>query len=268
MSDMPPEDVQQLVSDLCYVFPAVGMTDLSFCLRNENGTSVCFMREGSHVEFPCNGFYHLERDASRYRTTFGIYSATMSSRVQTVPADLKIVQAFVSVANVNRCVLESECCDGKSYHASINCYSNAIRLSGDESAIKILRLIDSRPETVMFCSTDDELASLVPEPVRKVVSEAFAGLSLCAMHEGRVLQSVGYGCASLFKHNDSLPMFNCCRLVAAVRQDTRALLYLTEMVLLPFYIRTKKDELYKKELDLWGPLAKASVYDCMCMMVY
>jgi len=45
-------------------------------------------------------------------------------------------------------------------------------------------------------------------------------------------------------------------------------LYLTEMVLLPFYIRTKKDELYKKELDLWGPLAKASVYDCMCMMVY
>ncbi len=95
------------------------------------------------------------------------------------------------------------------------------------------------------------------------MSEAFAGLALCAMHEGRVIQCVGYSTASLFKHHDALPMFNCSRLVAAVRQDMRALLYLTEMVLLPFYIRTKNDELYQKELSIWGPLANVRCFwDC------
>ena len=255
---MPLERVRQLVSDLCYVFPAVGMKDLSICLHKDDGTSVGFIQAQTHVEFPRNGFYQLEPDTSRYRRSHSLYLETMGRPSAESPASLEVVHAFVSVANANRSIRENDV-EGKGikeFSHVINCYENAIRLSGDEAANKMIGLIGSHKETVMFCSTDDELASLVPEPVRRIVSEALAGLALCAMHEGRVLQSVGYGTAALFKHADALPMVNCSRLVAAVRQDMRGLLQLTEMVFLPYYIRTGKRALYDKEMDLWGPRAE------------
>ncbi len=254
---MPVNELRELVGDLCYVFPAVGMTDLAFCLQSRDGTSLQFIQSRSYVDFPRIGFYQMDRDSARYRCSFGVYNSTMNNSPQTIPAALNIVQAFVSVANANRSIREGEVSkQSKDYTSIISTYRNAIRLSGDESAIKMLGLIGDRPDTVMFCSTDDELSSLVPEPLRMTVSEAFAGLALCAMHEGRVYQCVGYGTAALFKHRSALPMFNCCRLVAAGRQDMMAVLYLTEMVLMPFYIRTGSDELFNKELELWGPEAR------------
>ena len=252
--DLSLECVEQLVGDLCYVFPAFGMKDLCFSLHKDDGSAVRFAQKHSYVEFPRNGFYQLDSDPKRYRKSYGIYASIMKSPLQIVPAELSVVQAFVSVAHANRSIRESDLSytTPKEYGWIMNSYENAIRLSGDDSAVKILNLIGSRPDTVMFCSTDCEVSSLLPEPVRMIVSEAFAGLALCAMHEGRVIQSVGYGTAALFKHHGALPMVNCSRLVAAVRRDVRAVLYLTEMVVIPFYLQTKNDALYQREIDLWG----------------
>lgn len=230
-----PSAVTKLLSKLCYVFPEVGMKDLSLCMNHE-GTSMSFVQEGSYVPFPRNGFYQCDPDTERYRSNLEIYTSTMKTLQQTVPASLDVVHAFVSVANANRAMCERGAMK-VDLASVIIMYENGIRLSGDESAIKMLSLIARRKKTVTFCSTDDEESRLVPEPTRLAVAEAFAGIALCALYQGRVLQCLGYATAALFKHPASLPMVNCCRLAAVVRRDMRALLFLTEMVLVPFYLR-------------------------------
>jgi len=230
-----PSAAAKLLNKLCYVFPAVGMKDLSLCMNHEC-TSMSFVQNGTYVPFPRNGFYQCDPDTQRYKANLELYTATMKTLKQTVPASLEVVHAFVSIGNANRTMCERGVL--KLDMASvIIMYENSIRLSGDESAIKMLSLIARRKKTVTFCSTDDDESSLVPEPTRLAVAEAFAGIALCALYQGQILQSLGYATAALFKHPASLPMVNCCRLAAVVRRDMRALLFVTEMVLLPFYLR-------------------------------
>ena len=228
-----PSAVAELLNKMCYIYPAVGTKDLRMCVDFER-PSLSFTQDESPVDFPRNGFYQCDSDVKRYQVNLDIYQASMKSLRHTVPASLEVIRAFVSVANVNRALCEKG--TGK-FDNVVIMYENSIRLSGDESAIKMLGLISRRKKTVTFCSTDDEETSIIPEPVRLAVAEAFAGIALCAMHQGRVLQCVGYATAALFKHAASLPMVNCSRLVAVVKRDMRAVLFVTEMVLVPFYLR-------------------------------
>ncbi len=226
-----------LLDRFCYIFPACGVADLQLCMHQPGRLS--FAQTETHVPFPRNGFYQLEPDIERYRASVAVYR-TMSGTLQAVPARIDVVYAFVSLANANRAVRERM---GISSSETIKCahevrlYETGIRLSGDESAVKMLDLVSRREHAVTFCSTDDEITHLVPEQLRLIVAEALAGLALCALYDGRIFQCVGYATAALFKHHASLPMVACSRLVALARRDGKATLMLTEMVLLPFYLR-------------------------------
>ena len=140
-------------------------------------------------------------------------------------------------------------------------YENAIRLSRDESAIKMMGMIAKRQNSVTFCSTDDDATGLVPEEVRESVAESFAGLAMCALHQGSIHQCVGYATSALYKHRCALPMVSCVRIMAVSLDSAQATMYITEMVLLPYYLRTNNRELYEHELCLWDPVTRASFED-------
>jgi hypothetical protein len=52
----------------------------------------------------------------------------------------------------------------------------------------------------------------------QVNAEAFSGLAMIAVNEGRVLQAISYATAAVSKHADALPLVACVRLAAAVRR--------------------------------------------------
>lgn len=60
---------------------------------------------------------------------------------------------------------------------------------------------------------------------------------MCSMLLGDTTKSVGYATAALFKHQSALPFVNCVRLVAVARDDIEAVVRLTEVVILPYFIR-------------------------------
>ena len=248
--------VRDLVSKFCYVFPKIGMDDLKLRF---SPVSMSFMQERSHVPFPRNGFYQLDPD--RYPINLEVYKKTMDNHTQDVPAPMSLVYAFVSVANAVRSTFETTPGTPERFDRVVRIYENAIRLSGDESGIKIINLISKREQAVTFCSTDDETSNMLPTDVRQIVGEAFAGLAMCALHQGRIHQSIGYATAALFKHRCALPMVSCARIMAVWLGNRQAIMFFTEMVLLPFYIRINDNDMLKEELSLWAPSIQQSFGD-------
>lgn len=82
------------------------------------------------------------------------------------------------------------------------------------------------------------------------------------MPSGLFPQGVGYATAALFKHPCVLPFVNCARLVALSRNDIPGILMLTEMVLLPFFLRSRDPVirgLFEVEMGIWDRRTRASL---------
>ena len=247
------QSIDGMVLSLCYVYPEMGMDDLKLGLP-KIGKGVHFLQSRSHVPFPRNGFYDLDRDIERYNTNMNYYTEAMEGAGnKPVKTSLQGAQSFSSLANVRRIANERQNAEPEEYVKAIRLYENSIRLSGDHSAIKMVEILGKDSERLAICSTDDNETKLVPEPIRLTVAEAFAGLALAATHQGQWNRAVGYSVAALSKHPAALPFVNCSRIMAVMMNDPSTLLGITDAAILPFYLRTKNDRLYETELSIWSP---------------
>jgi len=252
---------------LCYVFPACGMSDLrvSFCHNAAlppPSVSIFFMQASSPHPFPRNAFYAVDADSERYRANMAVYNRVMAQQPIVDPVPVATIEAFVSLANCNRAFLEQRMATTAPYefNRARQLYVNGLLLSRDVPAAHMLELIDKRAHRVTFCSTDDALDALVPLPLRALVAECFAGLALVSYHQGMTSQSIGFATVSLAKHPCALPFVNSVRLFALARSDLRTVLMLTEMVILPHYLRSTDPSvraLYDKEMSIWDPCIRA-----------
>jgi hypothetical protein len=260
---------QGLFRRLCHIFPAVGITDLKVeCAGFETpDCHVRFSQNNSGKPFPLNGFYSVDGDLSRYDANIAVFSEVM--RRPTVVGDIpfETVVAFLSLANSNRAAVELSGGSAGEYDRVRRLYTNCILLSRDSSASKMLNMIQSRESRLTFCTTDDEVSGLVPEPMREVVAEAFAGLALIAVHQKKCLQAVGFATAALYKHANALPYVNCARMVACARADTKTVIYFTEMVIIPFFIRVKNTKLHAQETSIWDPAIRTEMLDDLPAMI-
>lgn len=235
-----------VVSKFCYLFPKIGMPDFTPHLDNE----ILSFSMPSVFHPERNNFYQL--DAKLYESHLGILTQTVIQHIHATPAPLSLICVFVSAANGSRILKERQ--PMKEYQDVVLMYEDAIRLSGDDSAIKILALVAKHPKTIVVCSTDDETSGLIPSASLELVAEAFAGLSMCAVHEGRTQQAVSYATAALFKHQRyALPLISCVRLMAIWQSNMELVVELTRMAILPHYIRMGADDLYELEGCLWEP---------------
>ena len=252
---------EPLFSRLCYVFPSSGMSDLKVGVCSH--ASIFFFQSAPAHPFPRNAFYGVEADVARYTANMEVHDRVMAVQPVACPVALSTVETFLSLANRNRALLERCCSFGSEALDQVHSlYSNAILLSLDQSASKLLDIIGKRVKSVTFCSTDDEVANLVPADLRKLVAEGLAGLSMVACHMGNMCQSVSYATAALHKHPSALPYINCVRLVALSKRDMASVLMITEMVILPFYLRSKLPAihgLYNVELGIWDPSLRATL---------
>lgn len=243
--------MEKVIHSLCYIFPATGMDDLKLGLTL--GAGVHFIQERSHLAFPRNGFYDIDPDIERYKENARFYGSVMDFDNKPVKTSLEGAHAFLSLGNARRIVCERQNSPADEYTKAIRLYENSIRLTGDDSAIKMSSMISREPDNLTICSTDDDTTRMVPEPIRMAVAEAFAGLALIATHQRRWNHAVGYAVAALSKHPSALPFVNCARIVAVVLGDTETVLGITEAAIMPFYLRTERTELHAKELALWKP---------------
>ena len=247
-----------------YIFPLCGVTGLKVGV-SDFGSSNCnvrFIHEGSVVPSPRNEFYSSHTDALRFDENLAIYQRTMMSQPLPRPVPFETTEAFLSLANSLRAMKEFQ--RNVTFDSVNRLYQNCILLSCDESAEKMLNLIQARTTCVTFCSTDDEVSLLVPERIRVVVAEAFAGLAMLAVREKNIIQAVGFATAALTKHPSSLPFVNCVRMVACAQGDMQAVMNLTEMVMLPFFFRSTDpaiSALYEKELGIWDPRIRGCLSD-------
>ena len=255
---------EQMFQRFTYIFSAVGLTDLKVSV-SDFGSSNCkvhFIQERSHYPSPRNGFYCVDDDINRYKENVVTYHDVMKKQPYIDPVTIETMEAFLSIGNSNRAILEQRSNDPAEFDRVCVVYSNCIRLSRDESARKMLDLINSRTGCITFCSTDDDETALVSEKIRMVVAEAFAGLAMVAIHQNRCLQAIGFATAALSKHRSALPFVNCARMVSSAQKDLRAVMYLTEMVILPFFYRTKDaalHSLYDREMGIWDPVVRKSL---------
>jgi len=258
---------------LFYVFPASGLADLNLGVYCEDypAYSIFFYQSTPMHPHPRNGFFGVESDIRRYDANKATYDGVMKKQPVVCPVSLSVIEAFLSLANHNRTMMERR---GKVEKVGLErvhaLYSNSILLSQDESACKILGIIAVRTKSVMFCSTDDDLTALVPVPLRTLVAEGFAGLAMVACYKGNMFQAVSYAAAALFKHPCALPFVNCVRLVALSKNDMQAVLMITEMVLLPFYLRSKDAAtraLYETDLAIWDPAIRANLAHLPALLV-
>ena len=245
-----------------YIFPLCGVTGLKVGVC-DFGCSECnihFILNESVEQSPRNEFYSSHTDAPRFERNLVIYNRTMKHQPLPRPIPFETVEVFLSLANSLRAMAEFD--NELSFKGLDRLYHNCILLSCDESAEKMLNLIQARTTCVTFCSTDDEESCLVPEKIRVVVAEAFAGLAMLAVREKNVIQAVGFATAALTKHKSSLPYVNCVRMVSCALGDMQAVMNLTEMVMLPFFLRSTDPAiraLYEKELEIWDP----RIRDCL-----
>jgi hypothetical protein len=247
---------------VCYIFSAVGLTDLKVSVHDFGSPNciVHFLQDKSHLPSPRNGFFCADADVQRFRENITVYQHV----VKHPPTEVSVetVEAFLSLGNRTRAILEQRSGDQEEYGKVHRLYSNCIRLSGNQPAIKTLDLIGSRDSCITFCSTDEGITGSVPEAILAAVSEAFAGLAMVAIHQNKCYQAVGYATAALFKHAGSLPFVNCVRMVCAARNDVKSVIHLTEMVILPFFLRSKDPKLralYEVELGIWDPVISKSL---------
>jgi hypothetical protein len=242
---------------VCYIFSAVGLTDLKVGVHDfgSPGCKVHFIQDKSYHPSPRNGFYCADTDVQRFRENMTVYQYVMEH--QPVPVSVETVEAFLSLGNRSRAILEQRGSDPDEFAPVRRLYSNCIILSGNQPAIKTLDLIASRESCITFCSTDESVSGEVPEAMMAAVSEAFAGLAMVAIHQKRCYQAIGYATAALSKHAGALPFVNCVRMVCAARNNVKSVIHLTEMVLLPFFLRSKDPKLralYEVELGIWDPV--------------
>jgi hypothetical protein len=255
---------EQMFQRFTYIFSAVGLTDLKVGV-SDFGSSNCkvyFVQERSHYPSPRNGFFCVDDDINRYKENVVTHRTVMNSQPVIDPVPFETIEAFLSLGNSNRAIMEQRGNDPVDFDRVRTIYSNCIRLSRDESARKILDMINMRTECITFCSTDDDETALVPEKIRMVVAEAFAGLAMVAIHQNRCLQAIGFATAALSKHPSALTFVNCARMVSSARKDMRAVMYFTEMVILPFFYRTKDaalHSLYDREMGIWDPVVQKSL---------
>ena len=253
---MPATDLPiRTVHGMCHIFSSLGMTDLKVGFGHtttppSRDSVVYFIQEKPIA----NGFYspwpeHYRKNLSLHSNLVARYT---SSTVILDPAEcIQHSVAYLQIANCNRTVIERKE-PPRAFTACRNFYMNAVYISNDDSAIKILRTVLRHPERITFFSTDDGKTGLVPDCILMIVAEAFAGLSMVCMHDGDWKGSVSFAVAALCKHGCALPFVNCVRILAEASGDKEAVLAITEYALLPFLLRTGMAAMYEDELKIWG----------------
>jgi hypothetical protein len=253
---------EDLFQRLCHVFPASGLTDLKVGVRSSSSPSISiyFFQTTPMHPHPRNSFFGVD-GGRRYEANAAVHDRVMAEQPVPCPVPLPTVEAFLSLGNCSRAMMERRG-GGADFGRAQVLYTNSILLSGDLSAAKIIDLVGKRAKSVTFCTMDEQYTDRMPEERRRLVAEGMAGMSLVACHQGVMCQSVSYATAALVMHPCALPFVNCVRLVALSRKDTRAVLMLTEMVLLPFFLRSDDPavrRLYDAELAVWDPSVRGGL---------
>ena len=163
------------------------MTDLKVNVSDD--TNLFFFQSDSHYPHPRNAFYGVEADSSRYSANLEVYQGIMAVQPVVDPVPMSVVEAFLSLANCNRGVLERRSeINPAAYDKIQRLYTNSVLLSRDESAARMLEIIGRRDKNVTFCSTDDEFTDLIPAALKALVAEGLAGLALVAYYQGNIHQ--------------------------------------------------------------------------------
>ena len=188
-----------LFNRLCYVFPACGITDLEAGVGRANSysaASIFFMQPSSPHPHPRNGFFCMDKDVERYKANMEVYGRMMEfdSPFECGPVSVPTVEAFLSLANCNRAVLERRLTDVEPFEFDRvhRLYMNSMLLTQEESALQKLEVIEKHTKNIVFCSVDDNVTNAVPVALRMLMAEGFAGLSLVAYYRGGVRQVCGF----------------------------------------------------------------------------
>jgi hypothetical protein len=163
---MQAREKQDQILGFCYIFPAMGMSDLSFCYFQGNSSILRFVQKETQVPFPQNGFFQIEPDITRFETNTAVFKTT--PEVHTKVADMDVIRSFLSLGHVYR--IFNGLRNGDQACAQ-RFYTNAIRLAFDESGIRILEIMERKSSKIMICSTDDDVTTLLPEEIKQVVAE-------------------------------------------------------------------------------------------------
>ena len=239
----------------CHIFSSLGVTDLKVGFGKltsppSRDSVVYFIQEtpsdnGFYSPFPDN----YQQNLSLHSNLLSRYTPS-SNLILTQPECIQHATACVQIANCNRTVIERRD-PPRAFSSCRKFYMNAIYITNDDSAIKILQTVLRHPDRITFFSTDDGRSGLVPERILMIVAEAFAGLSMVCMHDGDWKGSVSFAVAALCKHSCALPFVNCVRIVAEGFGDKEAVLALTEYAILPFLRRTDMTAIFDDELKIW-----------------
>ena len=251
--------IMDRVKDRCHIFASLGMQDLDVAFKvADNGHFDASALFFSQQHPTGNGFYAPWPD--KYKENVSIYNSladrhSAGSVMLELDECAKFATVYVQLANCNRTVIERRGTPRgeRVFNATRNLYLNAIRISNDESALKIMDIVLKHPERITMFSTDDGATGLVPEPILMLVAEAFAGLAMICTHYGDWRASVSFAVAALCKHSCALPFINCVRIVADRAGDVA----ITQFALLPFLLRTGMVGMYEDELRIWS----GSTYD-------
>jgi hypothetical protein len=223
---------QTTILKLCYIFPAVGIDDLHPAFRND-GTPVERMHfvQYARPRVCDNGFYSFDEKQSRHKHNSKIvmsFERMLRDRDGHVfvndvrnPATIK---AFLSMAHSGRTLMERLASADKNskdvdYTSSKKTYERCVRLSFDVAATKVVDTVSKNPEqiTIFAINNDEEHERAIPESTRRIIAEALAGLAMIAVHENQSYAAISYATASLFRYAGTLPMINCVRLMAVLR---------------------------------------------------
>jgi len=249
--------IKWLVGGFARIFEQNGYTQIKMCIAPDR---VFFVHDDRHLPYPRIGFMSVLDPDERAGILAKEYERLRHEQMTT---DTGRMSMLLSAAHSMRNGYERS--PDENEHALMNqadAYSQAILSSGDESGLKMVRAILRRPDVFTLCSTDDAQTGLVPEEIRTAVAEALAGLAMVAVHRDQMYLAVGFAMAALFKHGSALPFINCARIAALVRpRNIHTVLYLTRFVMLPYFRRTKDQESYDWELDVWGPEFKELLCD-------
>ena len=269
--------IQEVLSRFCYIFPALEMKDLKMAYdANSSPVDKMYFIQSASPPSPYNGFYAYENDKRRHMINSSVMHAlekTLAENegvLKTGQVDNpRVIRAFLSIAHAGRTLNEMRACvdpesEAASFVGTKRAYERCIRLSFDTAATNVLDTIARHPDQVTIISINNEGDStrMVPEPARKIVSEAFSGLAMIAVHEGNPYTAVSYATAALFRHADMLPYINCVRLMSVVRRMPEATMRLTDTVLLPFFLMSKDPHIYflhVKELRQWDPRQRSKM---------
>ena len=263
---------QSTILKLCYVFPAVGIRDLRPAFNNDGRpVESMYFIQCDRPRLCDNGFYSFDEKQSRHRHNSKImasFEKTLVAKqghicIQDVPNPVTI-KAFLSLAHANRTLMEMRACvekdlDKIDFAPSKQTYERCVRLSFDVASTKVIDTVIKNPNkvTIFAISNDENHERAIPVSTRRIVSEAFAGLSMIAVHENQPYAAISYATASLFRFADTLPMINVVRLMAVAKQMDECVLRLTDTVILPFYLMSMSQDpqmyqLHIRELSKWS----------------